>query len=371
MKNIFMIYFKIIYTFLKKLFCVNSELVVFIDNNTLNNTKYLYEEILRKKLKKRCVFITKNIKKDNNYPTIFIGNPKAIFYLATSSIWIVHTHLHDFLKWKITPPKKCKYIQIWHATGAIKKFGQDSVNEFIEEKNILIRERNYLTAIVVTSETWKKPFSTAFGVSEEKVKILGSSRTDIFFNEKLKQEIKEKLEKQIPEIKNKKVILYAPTFRDNDLVDFNLKINFKYLKENLGEEYIFLVKLHPHIKDNIKNSKEFINLSDYGDINELLMITDYLITDYSSVALDYCYLEKPIIFYAYDLENYKNNIRGFYYDYETFIPKNSLAKTNEEILKIIKEHLILKEEMKKFRIKNHKFNDGKSSERIIEYLFLN
>lgn len=308
-------------------------------------------------------------KKNYEYPIIFIGNPKAIFYLATSSFWIVYTHLHDFLKWKITPPQKCRYIQVWHASGAFKKFGQDSANEFIEEKEILKREKEYIDSIIVTSEICKNPFSTAFGVDKNKIKVLGNSRTDIFFDEVKKEEIRKKIKKLFPKIQNKKVILYAPTFRDNDLDNYKMKIDFRYLNKELGDEYIFLLKLHPHIKNNLEEDDIFINLSSYKDVNELLMVTDYLITDYSSVALDFCYLEKPIIFYAYDLESYENNIRGFYYNYEEFIPKNSLARTNEDIMKIIKENLISKEELKKFRIKNHLYNDGNSSKRIIDYLF--
>lgn len=368
-RNIFMIYFKIFYEIFKKLFKLNHNLIVFIDNNDLINTKYLYEEIRKKYPEKKMVFIVKKKNLKSDYPVCFIGNLKSIFYLSTASFWFVHTHLHDFLKWKITPPKSCKYIQLWHATGALKKFGQDSVAEFIEHKNILLREREYIDSIVVTSAIWQNPFSSAFGVDKSKVKVLGSSRTDFFFNNLEKKKVIERLKKEFPQIINKKVILYAPTFRDNNLNDYNLELDLSKLFYVFGEEYFLLLKMHPHIKKlkNLeKNDKFYLNVSDYKNINELLLITDYLITDYSSVALDFCYLERPIIFFAYDLENYKNNIRGFYYNYEEFIPKKSLAKTTDQIIKIIKENLIESEELKKFREKNHKYNDGKSSYRIMK-----
>lgn len=364
-----MIYFKIFYEIFKKLFKLNHNLIVFIDNNDLINTKYLYEEIRKKYPEKKMVFIVKKKNLKSDYPVCFIGNLKSIFYLSTASFWFVHTHLHDFLKWKITPPKSCKYIQLWHATGALKKFGQDSVAEFIEHKNILLREREYIDSIVVTSAIWQNPFSSAFGVDKSKVKVLGSSRTDFFFNNLEKKKVIERLKKEFPQIINKKVILYAPTFRDNNLNDYNLELDLSKLFYVFGEEYFLLLKMHPHIKKlkNLeKNDKFYLNVSDYKNINELLLITDYLITDYSSVALDFCYLERPIIFFAYDLENYKNNIRGFYYNYEEFIPKKSLAKTTDQIIKIIKENLIESEELKKFREKNHKYNDGKSSYRIMK-----
>lgn len=368
-RSIFMFYFKIFYETFKKIFNLNHNLIVFIDNNDLINTKYLYEEIKKKYPEKKLVFIVKKNKLKSGYPVCFIGSLKSIFYLSTASFWFVHTHLHDFLKWKIIPRKNCKYIQLWHATGALKKFGQDSVAEFIEYKNILSREREYIDSIVVTSDIWQNPFSSAFGVDKSKVKVLGSSRTDFFFKKLEKKKVIEKLKKEFPQITNKKVILYAPTFRDNNLKDYKLELELDKLFQAFGKEYFLLLKMHPHIK-NLKNLERndnfYLNVSNYKNINELLLITDYLITDYSSVALDFCYLERPIIFFAYDLENYKNNIRGFYYNYEDFIPKKSLARTTDQIIEIIKKNLIKSEELRKFRKKNHKYNDGKSSYRIMK-----
>ena len=267
MRKIFMLYFSFIYNLFKKLFPINKNLIIFIDNNGLNNTKYLYEEIKKRQLNKKCYFVVKSIKKNYEYPIIFIGNPKAIFYLATSSFWIVYTHLHDFLKWKITPPQKCRYIQVWHASGAFKKFGQDSANEFIEEKEILKREKEYIDSIIVTSEICKNPFSTAFGVDKNKIKVLGNSRTDIFFDEVKKEEIRKKIKKLFPKIQNKKVILYAPTFRDNDLDNYKMKIDFRYLNKELGKNYKFIIIYSTRIL------LFFIKSSLYSSI---LSITKYL-----------------------------------------------------------------------------------------------
>src|SRR5699024_7978433 len=122
----------------------------------------------------------------------------------------------------------------------------------------------------------------------------------------------------------KKVILYAPTWRDNEYhsvgnYKFNLKLDLHQMRERLGHNYIILFRLHYLVSDKIELSgyEDFaVNVSDALDIQELYMISDILITDYSSVFFDYANLKRPIIFFTYDIEEYRNNLRGFYFDFE-------------------------------------------------------
>src|SRR5699024_7950338 len=153
-------------------------------------------------------------------------------------------------------------------------------------------------------------------------------RNDIFFNhdqEKYVSKIKNKL--QLP--KDKKVILYAPTFRDdqtskNNKFLFDINLDLHQMQERLGNDYILLLRMHVVISNKIKIDpylQNFVkNVSNYPDIQELSLMADVLITDYSSIMFDFANTKKPIVFYTYDFDNYRNNLRGFYMDFENEAP---------------------------------------------------
>ena len=165
--------------------------------------------------------------------------------------------------------------------------------------------------------------------------------------------------------KNKKVILYAPTWRDNEHVSGlgytqHIELNFDVLKEKLSKDYVILFRSHYFIANTFDFSKyeNFIyNVSTYNEINDLYIISDLLITDYSSVFFDYANLKRPIIFYMYDYDNYKNKLRDFYIDLDELpgpiIKEKNELKLCDTILKIKKNVNNYSEKYKKF---NQKFN---------------
>ena len=177
--------------------------------------------------------------------------------------------------------------------------------------------------------------------------------------------------------KNKKIILYAPTWRDDEFYEkgqykFSLRLNLDKLKESLGEEYILLVRTHYFIADKLDLSdyKGFaVDVSRYDDIAELYLISDILITDYSSVFFDFANLRRPILFYTYDLDKYQNMLRGFYIDIHTEVP-GPLVFTTEEIIDKIKNIDKLNEEYKErydeFYERFCSIDDGNASKRIVE-----
>src|SRR5699024_3040004 len=148
---------------------------------------------------------------------------------------------------------------------------------------------------------------------------LGYPRNDILYNKNNSEDIM-KLKKKFNLPTNKKIILYAPTWRDDGHVakgkyNFSLELDLKAMQEKLGSEYIVILRMHYLISEKIDLSdiNEFaFNLSDHPDIGELYLISDILITDYSSVFFDYANLKRPILFYTYDLEKYRDELRGFY-----------------------------------------------------------
>ena len=174
-----------------------------------------------------------------------------------------------------------------------------------------------------------------------------------------------------PHLENKKIVLYAPTFRGNSQSDAKMPLNFdiERVANELPEDYILALKTHPFVKDSIeiKNNK-IVDLSDYDIINDILILTDLLITDYSSVVFEYALLERPMIFYADDLENYEHE-RDFYYKYEDFVP-GPIVKNTEELIEVLKTNNYDYEKIRAFKNKFFDYTDGKSSERFVDKIIL-
>lgn len=282
---------------------------------------------------------------------------KQLYHIKTSKVIIL-----DYNNFVISNFKRkgTKVIQVWHASGAIKKFGNDIKREYE------IRNYDY---ILSASNFWRDIYSKAFNVPKENVLPLGIPRTDILFNDKKLEKYKNDIIEKYPQIKNKKVVLYAPTFRGDPISGVTYqKIDLRYIKNKLGDDYIIIYKLHPWLEEVTMYDKD-----EYGIINgnkesirKLFTITDYLICDYSAVIFDFSILEKPIIFFASDLEEYKND-RGMYEEYEKIMP-GPICRTEDDILKAIKENCFNVEEVRAFKNKYFDFKDGRSTERVVEFI---
>lgn len=207
----------------------------------------------------------------------------------------------------------------------------------------------------------------------------GYPRNDILHapdRDKLAFEIRCKL--GIPS--DKKTILYAPTWRDDEYYGkgqykFELQMDLDYMKEKLGDEYVLLLRTHYFIADALDVSALggfALNLSKYDDISELYLISDILITDYSSVFFDYANLKRPMLFFTYDLEKYRDVLRGFYIDIEKEVP-GPLLFTTEEVVEAVKNIAsIEKEYAARYEVFYNRFcewEDGHSSQKVVESVF--
>lgn len=131
------------------------------------------------------------------------------------------------------------------------------------------------------------------------------------------------------------MITYAPTFRGNseERKAFQLELNLRKMKEELGQEYVVVIKLHPLVSVETQVPEDLADfVLDFSGIemNDVLIVTDILITDYSSVIYDYSILNRPIIFYAYDLEAYSLE-RNFYHDYLDFVTGQWLLQLKKQL----------------------------------------
>ncbi|WP_088808697.1 MULTISPECIES: CDP-glycerol:glycerophosphate glycerophosphotransferase [unclassified Listeria] len=267
--------------------------------------------------------------------------------------------------------KRTNVIQSWHAAGAFKKFGfsaleaDDSNTEEFEA-----RAHSPYSAVLTSSEAIVPQYAEAFRKKESQIFPIGVPRTDIFFDHDYKEYIEEVYRKQYPILREKKAILYAPTFRGgpDERKNFSVVMDVKKMRDCLSDEYVLILKFHPMIKNitmNIDLDDPFIIMIDStDDINDVMLFSDVLITDYSSVIFEYSIMNKPMFFFAYDIDNYFDE-RGFYFNYEEMIPGN-IYKTTDRLVEAIKLDQYDYEKLVSFRKQFMSSIDGQSTRRFIE-----
>ena len=269
--------------------------------------------------------------------------------------------------------KETVAINLWHACGAFKKFGRSTAElKFGSSAATLDKYPNYgnLTHVTVSSPEVIWAYEEAMHLPKGIVKATGVSRTDQFYDKEFVESRKQKLYEIMPEAKGKKVILYAPTFRGHVATASSPdRIDFERFCRELGNEYVIVCKHHPFVKNPPIIPEELQHfardLTKYLSIEDLLCCADICISDYSSLVFEYSLFEKPMIFYAYDYDNYCD-WRGFYYDYSEFTP-GPVVQTEDELLDSIKniDTQFDKQKVIDFKEKFMGSCDGHATERII------
>jgi CDP-ribitol ribitolphosphotransferase len=299
--------------------------------------------------------------------SFFITKP---YHLATSQFVLMDNIFLPMAYLKFS--KKVRVIQLWHGTGTIKRFGQDVNTGRL--KLLEKRVNNRVTHLIVNSEITENEYAQAFGIESGRIFTYGLPRTDLFFNKEKMEERKSKFYKQYPQLAGKKLILYAPTFRDQEKDNPKLALNPELLCSRLPKDFILLLRLHPYVMELYKkhntvlNEENVISMSSYPDVNTLLLVADCLITDYSSVIFEYCLLQRPMIFYAYDLDEFSDRGRGFYQPYEKYVP-GPIARETQEIADLLNKSQFDYDKIRDFVKLNYKYLDGKAAERIYEHIF--
>lgn len=270
-------------------------------------------------------------------------------------------------------PKSVKVVQLWHGTGTIKRFGQ-SVNE--GELGILEQAADRtITHLIVNGKATREIYKEAFGTEDTKVYELGLPRTDLLFDEERCNELKKEFYERYPSLKGKQLVLYAPTFRDDEVTNPKLAFDLPELMKRLPEDMCIGLKLHPYVAkafhgidlpDNLK--ERVYDFSMEKDTNQLLIAANLLVTDYSSIIFEFCVLRKPMIFYAYDYEEFKQNQRGFYQDYETFVP-GRVVYTQEELARALCQDSFDLNCVDEFIREQYRYTDGEAANRILEKVF--
>ena len=274
-----------------------------------------------------------------------------------------------------------KWVQLWHGTGIFKKFGYDLLNP--DEKKVMEMFSDKIDLVSVSGENVVDIYAHNFFVDKSKVLPFGIPRNDFYSREHLSEDylsdLRKSFEEEYPQLNGRKLVLYAPTFREdpkNNAVFDYFDVG-KFIKD-LGEEYILAIRLHPNYRkycdeehtidlEDLSNKYDIIDFTGFKDEQNLLLLSDILIADYSSIMVDYTILQKPIILFAYDLDDYLNEERGFYFDYKEKVPGKIVYNTDELIESIRGEDFNLEklDEFLKLQFGDFKAN---SSELILDYI---
>ena len=304
-----------------------------------------------------CKKIPKNIWGRIKYCFFVIKN---MYHIAESKVCVVDGYNIPIsaLKHK----KGLEIIQIWHAMGAIKKFGFQVIGRkegsTTKIARIMKMHANY-TCVTCTSQATRKFYAEAFKTDINKIKVLGMPRLDYVLgkNNEIDKKVEELL-KQYPELKRKPIILYVPTFRKKETIDIDKVINA--VDE---EKYNLIIRLHP--LDETKVDKKYMIDKEYSTY-DLLKVADFIVTDYSAIAFETAALNKPLYFYLYDIRKYSRK-RGVNIDLETEM-KDCTRTSFDEIMKIINSGEYNYEELRKFREKYVETFDTDNTKRIADYI---
>lgn len=354
---------------------VNNKKVLFFSDvrkNLDGNLKNIYDKLDVSKCIKVVILNEKREERDFN------ENIELLYNMVTAKYIL----LEDQSKWisLIKPRRGQEICQLWHGAGAFKKIGYSRKDRKKVSKKYC--HRNY-TKACVTADYVRECYSEGFGMPIENIKATGMARTDIFFKKGYIKKKKEELYSKHPYLKDKKVILFAPTYRGKSIklayYDFE-KLNINRIYNRLKDKnYVFLFKWHPGLYMEVKKGNIeipyklenypnfYYDFSDYRDINNLLLITDVLVTDYSSVIFDYALLNKPIVYFAYDLKRYEKE-RGLYFDFEEYI-YGDVAQNTTQLIDCIKNAKVIKEKRETFIKKFMEACDGNATQKTCEWIF--
>lgn len=284
---------------------------------------------------------------------------KAVLILFKSKVVITDNYFLMTSVLNRRPQTTC--IQVWHANGSLKKFGlEDVTNQNRPASDISRFKKVYRSFDFVTvgSDAMADVFKKSFGIRDGQLLKTGVPLTDVYYEEH-KPELKHKWPK--------KIILYAPTFRDYDMQSFRLPFTEEQLTNALNGEYMLLVKLHPAVLHHISASFESELIKNVSDmrLHDLLKAADILITDYSSVPFEFALLNKPIFFFTYDLEEYDRK-RGLIDNYTSVIPGKA-CHDSEALLEEMTKKPFRVEEIKRFSDKWNMYSDGNSSSKLLKF----
>lgn len=347
----------------------------FLGRNYSDSPKYISEYLHRTYPGKyKLVWTLEDTKTEIGYPVTRVKrfSLRYLYYLACAKYFVYNGRQPLWMRKR----KGQVFLETWHGTPLKKLvFDMEDVTSAtpLYKKNVYNQAKGWdylISPNKFSSEIFKSCF-----MFENTLLETGYPRNDILYAGN-REEFVEKIRKKIGIPAGKKRILYAPTWRDDLYYEqgqykFELKLDLKKMQKVLSDEYVILLRTHYFVENEIDldGMEDFaINVSQYDDIAELYLISDLLITDYSSVFFDYANLRRPMIFFTYDLEKYRDILRGFYMDMEKEVPGPLVFDTDQVIECILQKEKLMEEYKERYDAFYQKYcgwEDGKATERVV------
>jgi CDP-ribitol ribitolphosphotransferase len=288
---------------------------------------------------------------------------RGAFHLATARLFVVdnayfpvHVARHR---------RETTVVQVWHAAGALKRFGADEPPGSREvEREFLHRNYDW---VVVGSQSAVEPYASALRTPPDRVVPLGVARTDFFFDEPAMAAARERIYERHPQLRDRKVVLYAPTFRGYGADKRPAQLlDGRALREALPERFALVHKVHPVFRaDDVDREGYDVVMSADIDLNDAFCVADVFVTDYSSSVFEWALLRKPLVLLVNDLEAYEA-APGFYLDFRTEMIGEQCS-TTEEVASVISAGEFDLSGWGPFIAAHCEFDDGCASERFVEF----
>ena len=340
------------------------------------NPKYVVEELLKKYPGKFDIVWLATKKNSHDFPegirVVDYASRAAREEFATAKIWISNYHKISFIKKGMYKRPEQVYIQMWHGSLGIKKIENDVQCLTVDTSWLNMAQLNsQMTDYWISNSAFETAIYKRAFWNVENVLEYGHPRDDLLLGDM--SAARKKVETMYG-LEGKKILFYAPTFREDYRLDC-YRIDYrslqKTLSEKFGGEWVVLVRLHPRVQkfaeQVIPRSKSIFNATDYLDIQELLAAADCMITDYSSCIFDYVLTRRPALIYAPDLEEY-NTERGFYYPLEE--APFPIARDNFQLVHSVEtfDENAYKKRCEKFLQEKGCIEDGHAAERVVDLI---
>ncbi|MBZ5200604.1 bifunctional glycosyltransferase family 2 protein/CDP-glycerol:glycerophosphate glycerophosphotransferase [Planomicrobium chinense] len=335
-----------------------------------DSPKYIYEQLLQSGQKFKFIWSLQEpgqVDIPGSPIKVKRNSLKHLYYLNRAKYWVDNQGIAHLAKKKVDQV----YVQTWHGTP-LKKMGYDQKK---------LPAKNELTRLKLQTEAWDYLISPNRYTSDilrrgfrygGEILETGYPRNDLLIRQP--EDVKRRVQQHFGLSNDKQVILFAPTFRDWDPNSFQKVLDdVQNLSKEIGENDVVLLRLHYLLSEKISQMElpaNIINASTYQDIQELYLLADVLITDYSSVMFDFALLKRPIILYCYDLEEYITR-RGMYFDFAELAP-GPVCQTIDEVLHYVNQPEALNAfsfDLERFVGEFGSLEDGQASAKVIEKVF--
>jgi CDP-ribitol ribitolphosphotransferase len=303
--------------------------------------------------------VTLNHKMDSRLRHVF-SILREMYHLATSEACIVESYVISvsILKHR----KSLVIVQIWHALGAVKKFGHMAIGKpegsSVEIARVMKMHENY-TYVVAGSKATVPTYAAAFNIDAKRIKPIGMPRVDYLVNDDEQQRNSAAVRDYYNLSADKPVILYAPTFRKRHKIPYETLIEAVDL-----DRYTVIIKQHPRDKTNIKTPKDGVIIDDHFSVLQVLPVTDYVITDFSATVFEAALLHKPIFFWLFDEERYTKK-RGLAMDYVAELP-GMISREISDLTTAIAVNHVDTQRVKEFADRYIAIQDGSSTKEILK-----